>query len=495
MPKRSVNNRNRVNRNRTKRRKRRKRKHKTRKHRHRIRRPYILNSIIDILKNKLETDPVFKRLVLNALQTKELADSWSKRKSLKGFVMFFSDWIFSLIHPDNPGYYISEFSVLTQTKAGSKLLHNYDFYNWFERMLNARRDFLSSTYSAKNMKTLITYNPNDKAGFDMQMMPATQYHTYGPTMYGTTYQKKLMKKYKIKNKLITNGYTKTLDLPKNTMYTLFNFRSFNDFFLRRFIPGTRPLGDKPEWMKTSNNVNKKHIITSPADGKIKWLFENKMDDNNNKKFSVKSKEYTLNEVFKVCDLEIPSKCSVNLFLNKFKKGPMLDILLWFTNYHHYHSPVSGELISMQNFSGRMLSHEGPSGVLKKDENWIKKRERKHIRNKEFYWYTHLTKHRRTVYIFDTDVPGGSKVGLVMIMPIGFYGVGSMANEINVGSFITQGQEIGHFSYGGSSIIMCFEENRVNINVPYEPSSHPFPKSSSNFFPIKVKQLIGMRNYI
>ena len=37
--------------------------------------------------------------------------------------------------------------------------------------------------------------------------------------------------------------------------------------------------------------------------------------------------------------------------HSFIGGPVIDFLLWFTDYHHFHSPVSGTVLYSNNFMG------------------------------------------------------------------------------------------------------------------------------------------------
>ena len=35
----------------------------------------------------------------------------------------------------------------------------------------------------------------------------------------------------------------------------------------------------------------------------------------------------------------------------FMGGPVIDLLLWFTDYHHFHSPVAGKVVYANDFMG------------------------------------------------------------------------------------------------------------------------------------------------
>jgi phosphatidylserine decarboxylase len=69
------------------------------------------------------------------------------------------------------------------------------------------------------------------------------------------------------------------------------------------------------------------------------------------------------------------------------------------------------------------------------------------------WYQSLGKHKRYVWIFRTE-----ELGLVAMIAIGFWGVGSIINEVPEGATLSKGDRMGHFGYGGSSIVLAFEPN-------------------------------------
>ena len=71
------------------------------------------------------------------------------------------------------------------------------------------------------------------------------------------------------------------------------------------------------------------------------------------------------------------------------------------------------------------------------------------------WYTNMDKHRRWSIVIDA----GPEIGIVGMAPVGFWGVGSMRVYIEVGDVLERGDYIGHFLYGGSSIMLCFEPGK------------------------------------
>ena len=66
-----------------------------------------------------------------------------------------------------------------------------------------------------------------------------------------------------------------------------------------------------------------------------------------------------------------------------------------------------------------------------------------------------------------------------MVAIGFWGVGSITNAIAEGDVVEKGQQMGHFGYGGSSIVLAFEPNLdLQFAVGDQPvSDQTFPYSS------------------
>ena len=67
----------------------------------------------------------------------------------------------------------------------------------------------------------------------------------------------------------------------------------------------------------------------------------------------------------------------------------------------------------------------------------------------------MDKHRRWSIVIDA----GPEIGLVGMAPVGFWGIGSMQIYLEVGQTIERGDYVGHFLYGGSSILLCFEPGK------------------------------------
>jgi phosphatidylserine decarboxylase len=202
------------------------------------------------------------------------------------------------------------------------------------------------------------------------------------------------------------------------------YQSFNEFFTRNLKPGMRPVA------RPGDNS----VIVSPVDGLI-----DRMD------------------VDLKADSALPVKGRMKLNLNQllgkskyasdFVDGTALSVILLPRNYHHYHSPVSGELVESREdvgsirFGSQLMDFfMTANGDLSVFENY------KHgyfiIKTKQF--------------------------GYVAVVPVGLETIGSVIFENRVKNIsagkevtVTKGERLGHFAYGGSLVILLFEKGRFN----------------------------------
>jgi len=195
-------------------------------------------------------------------------------------------------------------------------------------------------------------------------------------------------------------------------YNQKEYNAFNDIFLR-----------VPKIPFVIDGAEDPSILVSPASGKIHQIYT----ENKNSNFKVKKDV-----------LNIRQTLNNSPIADKFIGGKIVDILLWFTDYHYFHAPISGEIIEIGEYSGSYNYN---------------------FQNVD--WYTALAKHKRVCYIIKTK-----EFGLVAMIPVGFWGVGSIItyDKIKVGYQLTKGETIGHFGYGGSSILMVFEPNKIDFTI-------------------------------
>lgn len=188
-----------------------------------------------------------------------------------------------------------------------------------------------------------------------------------------------------------------------------NFKSFNDFFIRKLKPEARPI------------VADSLAVASPADGKI-LAYENV----NNSDFYIKGLRFNVRSFL---DNKALGK--------KFENGSMIVFRLAPPDYHRYHFPVSGITTgSNSKIEGDYYS-VSPLALREKAEIfWLNKREYGVIKSPIF--------------------------GDVLMVEVGATMVGSMI-QTYTGTTVKKGEEKGYFKFGGSTVVLLFEKNKVKID--------------------------------
>lgn len=207
------------------------------------------------------------------------------------------------------------------------------------------------------------------------------------------------------------------------------FKSFNDFFTRDIKPGTRPIDDATD----------ESILVSPADGIINMI----------------ANELKL-------DTEIPTKGRMTMSLNslldnskfaeKFIGGSAMAVFLMPDNYHHYHAPISGDIVESKEDVGNRLFGMPDMLDMVNDGN--------PGYNKD---YSIIENFKHGYFIIQTK-----DYGYIAMIPIGLQTVGSVifeeayrgvtdANPI----VVYKGTKLGHFAYGGSTVLMIFEKGKLS----------------------------------
>lgn len=182
------------------------------------------------------------------------------------------------------------------------------------------------------------------------------------------------------------------------------YKSFNDFFYRHIKPDFRPIGEG---------------VVSPADGRV--LVFPTIDSS--QKFFVKGEAFNLNKFLK--DDELASR---------FVGGSICIVRLAPVDYHRYHFPVHGIASESKLINGYYYS-VSPIALQKNMKIFVEnKRE-----------YTRL----------ESD-----ENGLVLICDVGATLTGGIQQTYQPNSQVKKGTEKGYFFFGGSTLILLFEKNRI-----------------------------------
>jgi phosphatidylserine decarboxylase len=237
------------------------------------------------------------------------------------------------------------------------------------------------------------------------------------------------------------------------------YQSFNEFFTRSTKPGSRPI-DSPDDAS---------VLISPADCAILKLADTLTSDT---KLEIKGESLNIREL-------LGNDRRADDFIN----GKAILFMLNTTNYHRYHSPVQGRIVSQHQLAGLYYGMDGG-------------------------WVEYFFQHRRGYLIFDTQ-----KFGHVAMVCVGMFTISSVSFVTSEGDFVKKGQELGNFAYGGSAIILLFEPDAVTFSIPldrgpvyvnmgqkigsleeintYAPPPAPRPSSPSPTFPRLATQYLSV----
>lgn len=188
------------------------------------------------------------------------------------------------------------------------------------------------------------------------------------------------------------------------------FRSFNDFFIRKLKPEARPI-----------DLDKDTAVI-PADGRYRF-FQNIAEVDG---FVVKGEKFNLSTLL---DNEEQSQ--------RYANGTMVMARLCPTDYHRFHFPVDCVPSVPRRINGYLYS-----------VNPIAIKQNIHI----------FSKNKRMITELDS-----SKFGKVLFIDVGATNVGTINQTFEPNFPYLKGDEKGYFSFGGSALILLFEPNRILLD--------------------------------
>nr|WP_213157517.1 phosphatidylserine decarboxylase [Parachlamydia sp. AcF125] len=188
------------------------------------------------------------------------------------------------------------------------------------------------------------------------------------------------------------------------------FKSFNDFFIRKLKAEARPF------------VHGESVAITPADGRYLCYQNIEQIDG----FIIKGKKFSLDGLLKDAQLA-----------NRYREGTMVMARLCPTDYHRYHFPCDCIPGIARTIPGDLYS-VNPMAIR---------------HNLETY-----TENKRTLCVLETK-----QFGQVLFIEVGATFVGSIHQTYVPYSQIKKGDEKGYFSFGGSSLILLFEPNRLQLD--------------------------------
>ena len=221
----------------------------------------------------------------------------------------------------------------------------------------------------------------------------------------------------------------TMNMQKGWYGDTNKWKTFNEWFSRYLIdPSVRPIGDAE--------------VVAPADSTPQGLWN--IDESSNlvqkEGVNIKAANFT----------SIPQLIGPNSkYGDSFASGKLTHTFLDVNDYHRYHFPVSGTVVEVNKIKG----NNAAGGVTIWDNNL-----KKYVLIDNIPGWQMIE--TRDCVIVDTE-----EYGLVAILPIGMSQICSCNFEdtVKVGAKVNKGDPMGYFLFGGSDIVMLFQNN-VNVEL-------------------------------
>lgn len=211
------------------------------------------------------------------------------------------------------------------------------------------------------------------------------------------------------------------------------FKSFNEFFIRTLKDQKK---SRPQTMP-----DRDYIISAPTDV-IMNSIPLKITDAN-----------TLIPTKGMQALNIKNMLGGSKYAEKFIGGTALSCILMPNTYHFYHAPVSGHVVESRIIKDAYYGYDNfPKWIANGNVGY---------HGTDFSQFENF---KRGYFIVDTG-----KYGHVAIVPVGLNTISSIVfnkrfTNITKPVPVTRGDELGHFKYGGSMVILIFEPGKYTSDA-------------------------------
>lgn len=198
--------------------------------------------------------------------------------------------------------------------------------------------------------------------------------------------------------------------------------TYNQFFARQLNAGLRPVAEP------MSNL----VVACPAD----CVFQRAYDidaESNVPPTKVKTKTFG----------NIKQLIEGSAYSESFARGTFVHYMLQASSYHRYHVPVSGLVKESFNISGQVFMQ------VSIDDHEFKSSDAA-TTGYEFF-------QNRGVVTIDTSASEADDIGIVAVIPVGMSHVSSVVLTAVEGTQMAKGEEFGFFQFGGSDIIVLFQE--------------------------------------
>lgn len=222
--------------------------------------------------------------------------------------------------------------------------------------------------------------------------------------------------------------------------------SFNAFFHREIQASKRPIA-------APGNPK---VITSANDGRVYKIARGVHE---NDRFWLKGQPYSLTDMV-----------AGSAYVDRFIDGDVFQSFLSGADYHRWRSPIDGIVRQAYVVDGLMFSnataHDASAGT-----------------NSQGY---ETSVNTRGLVFIESDDP---VIGMVCCIPVGITEISSVSLSVKRGDLVKKGDELGYFSYGGSSMALVFQPGAINHFTVPPPANGDWEHGA----PIQVNAQIAMAN--
>jgi phosphatidylserine decarboxylase len=202
----------------------------------------------------------------------------------------------------------------------------------------------------------------------------------------------------------------------------------NQFIAREINGGLRPIAEP-----TSNLV-----VTSPADCSYQHTYD--IDaDSNIPATTVKNRKFG----------NIKQLIEGSTYADSFAGGTFVHYMLPVHAYHRYHLPVGGLVKESFRIHGKVFMHVG-----------IEDHE---LQGSDSATSGYEFSQTRGVVTIDTAQSDCGDIGVVAVIPVGMAHVSSVVLTSVADKHMAKGEEFGYFQFGGSDIIILFQEH-IDVQI-------------------------------
>jgi phosphatidylserine decarboxylase len=224
------------------------------------------------------------------------------------------------------------------------------------------------------------------------------------------------------------------------------WKSYNAFFHREIKPECRPI-DQPDNPK---------IVVSANDGQVFDIAANVQPLDT---FWLKAQPYSLINMLD------------NNYVDRFIGGSVFQSTLNGSDCHRWAAPVAGTVRKTEVVNGLMFSDAEDVGFDPTAAMYSQ-------------GYAASVNTRGLVFIESKD----KNIGMVCVLPIGVTEISSVTITVKEGDQVKKGQELGYFSYGGSSMCLVFQPGAIDyFTVPNRISGNDLDDAP----PIRVNAQIAV----